>query len=77
VHNCTLKNPASDYHFENAIAIRFSNPDSCTRDGNFGNRKAFKVVLRHFSLRMRRIGIIYASGPKSVITVVFSDIDFL
>ena len=31
----------------------------------------------HFSLRMRRIRIIYASGPKSVITVVLSDIDFL
>ena len=32
---------------------------------------------RHFSLRMRRFGIIYAFSPKSVITVVLRDIDFL
>jgi len=45
--------------------------------GNFGNRKAFTAVLGHFYLRMRRFGIIYASGPKPVITVVLSNIDFL
>jgi len=45
--------------------------------GNFGNMKAFTTVLGHFSLRMRRFGIIYASGPKSVITVVLSDINLL
>jgi len=43
----------------------------------FGNRKAFAAVFGHFSLRMRRFGIIYASGPKSFITFVLSDIDFL
>jgi len=35
------------------------------------------AVLGNFSLRMRRICIIYASGPKSVITIVLGDIDFL
>jgi len=40
--------------------------------GNFGNRKAFTAVLGHVSLRMRRIGIIYASCPNSVIILSFS-----
>jgi len=44
---------------------------------NFGNRKAFTAVFGHFSLRLRRFSIIYASGLKSVITVFLSDIDFL
>jgi len=46
------------------------------KGGNFGNQEAFTAVLGHLSLHMRRIGIIYPSGPKSVITVVLSDIDF-
>ena len=47
------------------------------RVGNFGNQKAFMAVLGYFSLRMHRIGIIYASGPKPAITVVLTDITFL
>jgi len=45
--------------------------------GNFGNGKAFTDDEPFSSLRMNRIGIIYASGPKSAITIVLSDIDFI
>jgi len=44
---------------------------------NFGNWKALTAILGHVSLRMRRIGIIYAYGPKPVATVILTDIDFL
>ena len=38
--------------------------------GNFGNQKAFTAVFGCCSLRTLRIGIICASGPKSVIIIV-------
>jgi len=37
----------------------------------------YSVIDGLVSLPLRRIGIIYAYGPKTVITDVLSDIDFL
>jgi len=43
---------------------------------NFHDQNAFLASADHF-LRMRRNAVISISGPKSVVTVVLSDIDFL
>jgi len=36
----------------------------------FNDRNAFTAVLAIFSLRIRKIGIIYTSCPKSVVAIV-------
>ena len=59
---------------EPAATILTTPLDSATpisfKQRKFDNRKAFTAVFGYCSLRTLRIGIICASGPKSVITVV-------
>jgi len=45
------------------------------KNENFDDHKVFTAVFCHFSLCMHKINIISISRPKSVVTVVLSDID--
>ena len=55
------------HRFPITVGIKFRQSESTY--GRFGHG--------HFSLRMRRIGILYAPCPKLVITVVLTNIDLL